>query len=72
MEEPRHGCTECPCNCAYEGSDEREDQEPAGPDCDTQGNKHYFVCRERSSMFQVTRGMKGRLESRESADRKTE
>ena len=37
--EPRHGCTECPCNCAYEGSDESEDQEPVGPDCDTSGEQ---------------------------------
>lgn len=70
--EPRHGCTECPYNSAYEGSDESKDQEPVGPDCDTQGNKHYLVRRERYSMFQVTRGTKGRLESREFADRKIE
>lgn len=37
--EPSHGCTECPCNCAYEGRDDSEDQEPVGPDCDTAGEQ---------------------------------
>lgn len=45
---------------ALEGSDESEDQEPVGPDCDTQGTEQYLVCWERYSMFQVTRGTKGR------------